>query len=563
MRFTVQSTEPLPKEDWKWKRAAAAYVKGTLRRQADALLPSRETREYQHWIAQRQQLRKAIYTQHPHTGLFSILTAVWNGSPVRFLRTLAESIEQQNREGASEWVLLDNGCDNPKLLDCLKTLSERPWVKLIRSEENLGITRGLYCCLQEASGRYVLPVDADDLLHQDALVVIASSLEEAGYPRLLYTDEDKVIGSRLYQPYFKPDWDPVLLLNSAYIAHLGVIDRVTALELEAYSDPAVEGSPDWDLFLRFLKAGHSANHIPEVVYSWRVHANSTSDDSDSKSYIASSQQRALERYFAARQLDSEFEIEPSELFEGGVHWHILQKTAPKPAWSTILLDDAGTTARSIQRPGSDNTILMPPAEDPKQLVPQLHAVEQQDGFVAFLSSGLRIENPEWKSEALSIFALHPDTVMVGGRIQGLDGKVACADLAFHFENLSGGPNRGRPAEDPGYFGQLWKQRSVDAVSAQFAVMRIEFLFELTPQLPPGTSLGCLGLWAGAYAALTGRRIVYSPFLSGVSELPSDICSNAKEEALFRKLHGDRLPRGRYYPSMLSATRAFAPGDPAA
>ncbi len=557
----MQSTEPLPKEDWKWKRAAAAYVKGTLRRQADALLPSRETREYQHWIVQRQQSRKAIYTQHPHTGLFSILTPVWNGSPVRYLRALAESIEQQNRDGASEWVLLDNGCANPKLLECLQTLGERPWVRLLRSEENLGITRGLHRCLQEASGRYVLPVDADDLLHPDALAVIASSLEKAGYPRLLYTDEDKVVGSRLCQPYFKPDWDPVLLLNSAYIAHLGVIDRVTALELEAYSDPAVEGSPDWDLFLRFLKAGHSACHIPEVVYSWRVHASSTADDSDTKPYIASSQRRALELYFAARQLDNEFEIEPSALFEGGVHWHILQKSAPKPAWSTILLDDAGTTSRSIQRAGSDNTILMAPAEDPKQLVPQLHAVEQRDGFVAFLSSGLRIENSEWKAEALSVFALHPDTVMIGGRIQGPDGKLTSADLVFHFENLWGGPNCGRPADDPGYFGQLWKQRSVDAVSTQFAVMRVEFLFELTAQLPPGTSLGCLGLWAGAYAAQISRRVVYSPFLSGVSDLSSDPCSNPQEEALFRESYAGRLPKGRFYSSMLSATHAFSPLQP--
>ena len=40
-------------------------------------------------------------------------------SPIHYLRELAESISQQNKEGACEWVVLDNGCSNKKLLGYL------------------------------------------------------------------------------------------------------------------------------------------------------------------------------------------------------------------------------------------------------------------------------------------------------------------------------------------------------------------------------------------------------------------------------------------------------------
>ncbi|MBV9939548.1 MAG: glycosyltransferase, partial [Acidobacteriaceae bacterium] len=176
-------------------------------------------------------------------GLLSILTAVWNGSPLRYFQQLANSLIVQNKAGHSEWVILDNGCVRPELLRYLEELRERSWIRIYRSEINLGVTGGLRFCLQKASSRYILPVDADDFLYPDALRIVTFFIKQNGYPALLYTDEDKIAAGGVTQPYFKPVWDPVLLANSAYIAHLGVVDRKRALELDAYSDGETEGSP--------------------------------------------------------------------------------------------------------------------------------------------------------------------------------------------------------------------------------------------------------------------------------------------------------------------------------
>lgn len=490
-------------------------LKGTVRRQKDALLPGREVREYERWRKQRLAVRQNRYPELPEPGLLSILTPVWNGSPVPYLRALADSITAQNLNGACEWVIFDNGCTNARLTTYLHSLQARSWVKLIHSAKNVGIANGLRQCLKQASGRYVLPVDGDDLLYPDALRVVTAWIKRTGWPALLYSDEDKIIGRHYYQPYFKPDWDPVLFLNSAYIAHLGVIDRAKALELGAYSDPAAEGSADWDLFMRFFLAGYAPVHIPEVVYNWRVHGQSTADDAASKPYIHGSQKAVLQRFLDARGYASKYEIEYSPLLGGAAHWHF--------------------TSGAKQLP---------------------------DEFVCFLGEDVRPDSRDWASEALSIFELHPETVMIGGRIRNSQGIITEAGRHFGFDGACGCPNRGRRVDDPGYFAQMWKQRSVSAVLTQFAVIRRAFLAELLRGLPDNRPKAFLGAWAGALAYRQNKRVVYSPFLSGVSDLDWETLISASEKQSFLEKNADIIPDRRFYPACFSLTRPFGLGDPA-
>ncbi len=511
-----------------------------MRRQADNLLPNREVREYRLWMAQHIAERQSCCNAPVADGLLSVLTPVWNGSPVRYLRTLAESLVAQNPHGACEWVLLDNGCSNAALAAYLKELAEYSWVKVRRVETNIGIVAGLRDCLERATGRYVLPVDADDYLYPDALQVIGYYLDRARYPPLLYSDEDKVIGNRFYQPYFKPDWDPVLFLNSAYVAHLGVIDRQKARELGAYGDPATEGSPDWDLFIRFMLAGCVPVHIPEVLYSWRVHAHSTADDAAAKPYVHSSQRAVLQRFLNARELHR-FTVEYSPLLGGAAHWHFVRTHLDaKPLVSVVLTRTSRLAA----------------------LVSVTRDMAQQDGLIHFIGEDVQIENPEWSWEALGLFELHPDTAMVGGRIRNSSGVLTEAGSYFGVRGACGCPYRGASFLDSGYFTQLWKQRSVSAVSIQFSVVRAAFLADLLRDLPPQASLPFLGAWAGARAARTGKRVVYSPFLSGISDLDWQTLVTPQEKKVFADLNRDLIPDQRYYPRSFSLDRPFRLSTPA-
>jgi glycosyltransferase involved in cell wall biosynthesis len=517
-----------------------ARLKGTLRRQSDLLFPNRETREYRKWISRRMQIRSSVYRNSLESGLLSILTPVWNGSPVRYLRTLADSIVRQNSDGACEWVILDNGCSDAQLLAFFRDLKTLGWVRLYRSETNLGILHGLRRCLDHATGRYVLPIDADDRLYPDALRIVSAWIRRAKFPAALFSDEDKIIGKRVYQPYLKPDWDPVLLVNSAYIAHLGVIDRQKALEMGAYEDKTTEGSPDWDLFVRLMLAGCEPVHIPEVLYSWRVHARSTADDAASKPYVHSSQRAVLQRFLDAQPDPTRFGVEYSPLLGGAAHWHISRRRDQAAPFFTFVIGR-----------GADLQALA-------ELAPE--AVDRA-GFVVLIGEDVTIKNPDWSWEALSLFELHRDTVMIGGRIWNTRGIIAEAGRYFGFRGACGCPNRGRRVDDPGYFAQMWKQRSVSAVSSQFAVIRPQFLLEVLHELPERASLPFLGAWTGARALRTGRRVVYSPFLSGTSDLDWETLIDPAEEQLFFTQNRDIIPDRRFYSRWLSLTKPFGFGSP--
>src|SRR6476620_10773215 len=100
-------------------RRTFSSLRQTLRRYRQRYFPDRETRRYREWIARRVQRRRQTFSAPAPSGLLSILTAVWDGSPVHYLQALAKSIEAQNAEGACEWVILDNGCGRREIRDYL------------------------------------------------------------------------------------------------------------------------------------------------------------------------------------------------------------------------------------------------------------------------------------------------------------------------------------------------------------------------------------------------------------------------------------------------------------
>ena len=544
-------------------RPLPAYLKGFLRRQKELLFPHPETIQYRKWMRRHRQERQQRFANISEPGLLSMLTAVWNGSPVHYLKQLAESIIPQNREGHGQWVILDNGCSRPELLNYFGELRQYDWIKIHRSPTNLGIVPGLRLCLQAAGGRYILPIDADDLLYPDALRIITFFIRQAGYPALLYTDEDKIAAGGITQPYFKPDWDPVLLANSAYIAHLGVVDRRTALELDAYTDKETEGSPDWDLFIRFANTGHEAVRIPEVVYSWRVHAYSTADDAGTKPYVISSQKAAVARFLGAQAHKDRFSLQNSELLPGAAHWRFVRRQSnPKPMLC-ILLETAPTTPDDYAPANSYPCLRfarLPVQASLLELKELLLIAGAQDSYICFLGADVSIQNPDWPWEALGLFELFPDTAMIGGRIWNEAGTITNADRHFGFGGPCGCPNRGRSDADPGYFAQMWKQRSVSAVSLQFAVTDTQYLLKVLHRIPAAASVAFGGAWIGAEALRDRRRVIYTPFLSGISNTDWEKFVTPHEQEIFLRENADAIPDRRYYPHPFSLQRGFALED---
>ena len=512
------------------------------------------------WMQERMRERQRLYQVTPKPGLISLLTSAWN-TPVEYLDALAKSVFGQWGYPTFEWIVLDNGSTEPATIAYIRDLARFEQVRVFRVDENRGIIGGMRYCLEQATGRYVLPLDSDDYLYPDCLRIMAWHIEQHGYPPLLYSDEDKIQEGVFKDEYLKPDWDPVLFLNSCYIAHFDAIAREQALQLGAYSDPGAEGCHDWDTFIRFMLAGHTPIHVPEVVYSWRMHPASAALDIMSKSYIYSSHEHVLGTFLASREHAERYRVELSPIFGGFPEWWFRRAhTDPRPLLSLVLSRDPGridTQAVLDATAYPDHRAQAISIYGGREELGRIAAEQaERGGLIHLLFEDVQQDGNEWPWEVLVIAELHPDTVMVGGRIHDASDLIVSAGEYLGFGGDCGCPDIGRPLLHPGYFGQMWKQRSVSAVSSMLAVVDARFLAELLEQGVPYArmSLPFLGAWAGAYARRRGQRIVYSPFLQG--RCPDgrafwdELIGPAEREA-FRQANLDLLPDTRYLSRQLS------------
>ena len=501
------------------------------------------------WLQHRAAERLAKYRDLPEPGLLSFITPVWNTTP-EYLVELANSIFAQAGDPSYEWVVLDNGSTDAGTLAVLdQTIAPHPKVALYRSAENLGIIAGSRYCLERATGRYVVLVDHDDRLYPDCAATVAHWLRRCDSPAAMYSDEDKLVGGVAAMPFLKPDWDPVLFANQAYTAHLDVVDRQTALDVGAFTDRAAEGSPDWDCLMRLHVAGHDPVHLPEVLYSWRMHPASTALNIDSKSYIHSSQQAVVERYRQHLPEPERFALELSPLFPGTPDWRLRRlQEAPPPAVLVVIGEDGpGSGVQAFHEYPVPAPIHVPRETPPGALLGGLPAGLPDEALVALLDARVAVTEPGWLWEALGLMERYPDTGVVGGRLLDEDDRVVAAGQVLGFEPACGCPDAGRPSTDPGYSVWLLKQRSVSAVSAAQCIFTAGFLRDLLRHgCPPGATWAGLGEWAGAHALRTGARVVYSPFVAGRTQRGPAYAADEDERRLFLATHGDVLPCERWY-----------------
>jgi glycosyltransferase involved in cell wall biosynthesis len=503
--------------------------------------------------------RKETYPS-AEPGLLSFLTPVWNTEPA-YLEALAGTVLGQDSGTGFEWIVLDNGTTRSDTRDALARLAQHPSVQLHRVERNNGIIGGMRFCLDRARNRYFVPLDSDDLLTPDAVRVLSHALKRSGYPPLAYSDEDKLAGESLRDPYFKPDWDPVLFVNSCYIAHLCAIDRQLAIQLGAYTDEETEGSHDGDTFARFYLAGHVPLHVPEVLYTWRMHAESTSGNIHSKPYVFDSQRNVLAKILAASAHPELYDVQPSPLFNATPDWWI--RRAHRRPWSvtTVLVTRDGEVTENHRRTDFPHEVVR---IDPSQGLRRLQEIAARcadaGSLVHLLWSNTTIEDQEWPWEAMAHFELFPDAVVIGGRIH--DGRqIRLASRYFGFGSGCDSPDRGRALDDPGYFAQMWKQHSVSAVSIEHCVVRADFLRDaLEPLAASEVSLAGLAPWLGAAAREAGKRVVYSPFFCASALTDPETSVTNVERAAFRAAYRTLIPEDRYLsPSLgLAATTAYRP-----
>ncbi len=230
--------------------------------------------------------------------LFSILMPIYNGKGLYLIQAIESIINQS----FSNWelCLVDDASTNLDIKNILKRYSHHPKIKLFTRKKNGHISRATNDALKMADGRYIVLVDHDDLLHADALLIIADVIYSNGISStaLVFSNEDLCDENNFrFAPYFKLGWNRELLLSQNCVSHLGVY-RADLVRLIGGFRVGVEGAQDHDLALRITSIipDEKIHHVPRVLYHWRAIPGSTALKLDSKDYALGATRKVLSNH---------------------------------------------------------------------------------------------------------------------------------------------------------------------------------------------------------------------------------------------------------------------------
>ena len=245
----------------------------------------------------KEELERQRNTHFDYEPRLSIVIPVYK-TPERYLQEMLDSIVNQTY---SKWeVCIADGSPRGESRERLiKRYADRDTrFKYVILGENKGISGNTNAAMDMAQGDFLVLADHDDTLTPDALFECVKAMNEDPLYDVIYSDEDKLDmdGQALFDPHFKPDFNPDLLTSVNYICHLFVVNRNLVEAIGGFRQE-FDGAQDYDFIFRCTEQARKVHHIPKVLYHWRCHMNSTASNPESKMYAFEAGARAIKAHY--------------------------------------------------------------------------------------------------------------------------------------------------------------------------------------------------------------------------------------------------------------------------
>ncbi len=239
--------------------------------------------------------------------LISVIMPMYKTSPEMIERAVESLLNQYY----PEWELcaVDDNSQSPELVSAMKThAGKNNRIKFKILDINKGISGASNEALAMAAGEYVALLDHDDELTPDALFRMVEAINTDPSLDWLFSDEcRKKPDGKLCDFFFKPGWNPEMLLNYMYTGHLTLYRRSLALSAGGFRSE-YDFSQDYDLALRISELTDKIKHIPRVLYHWCMVPGSGAEGG--KPEARKSNIAALADAARRREWDAEVSAEP-------------------------------------------------------------------------------------------------------------------------------------------------------------------------------------------------------------------------------------------------------------
>ena len=581
-----------PRFVWRTLKEGPRASLDRLRRISD---PLRFSVDYEAWRAEfgttpeEKQAMAAWAEALPQPVPIALLMPVFNPKP-EWLQAAIDSVRAQLYP---HWQLCiaDDCSTDPRIRPLLEAaMAADPRIQVVFRERNGHICASSNSALELVQAPWVALLDHDDLLPDEALIWVAKAIAEHPQAQLFYSDEDKLSpAGELFDPYFKGDWNPVLMEGQNMFSHLGVYATDLVRQVGGFRK-GLEGSQDHDLVLRCSEQLRREQivHIPRVLYHWRVHPQSTAGGANAKPYTVQSAERAISEHLQRRALP----LRQISWTPVGFRAE-LALPEPPPRVSVIIPTRNGL---KVLRPcltsllertrysdfevlvvdnGSDEPATLQFLADLEhqgriRVLPDPspfnysalnnRAVQQASGeLICLLNNDIEVIDPGWLEE-LVVQALRPGVGAVGARLLYPNRTLQHGGVLLGVGGVANHAHLGWPCDHPGYFSRAQLTQEMAAVTGACLLVRRSYyeavggLNEEQLQVAFNDVDFCLKLreqgLQNVYAP--AARLIHHESVSRGQDLsPEKAARFAAEVDWMQQRWGDQLPQDPAYNPNLS------------
>lgn len=196
---------------------------------------------------------------------------------------LAETLDSVVAQSFGDWecVVVDDGSTDSSLTIARSYVEKDERFSVIE-QENQGPAAARNNGIKNTSGKYILPLDGDDIIAPTYIEKAVSFLDSHPNVKLCYCRAEYfgAMSGEWILPVYK--YEEMIWQNCIFCSAL--FRRIDFDMTGGYNENMRGGYEDWDFWLSFLNADSQVFQLPEILFRYRVTKTSRTYSAEDKSF---------------------------------------------------------------------------------------------------------------------------------------------------------------------------------------------------------------------------------------------------------------------------------------